>query len=300
MRALITTALVLLSCCLFAQRQRYVRYNQLLTQADVMDQHGDHARALAVYDSAFALIPWVAEDHVPAVLAALSAGADDRANALLLEAVENGLEVEHYYSPALLRFLNSGQAQAFLDNWGYMQQRFLAHADTAAIAELKAIGTGKHLVREASGDTVVRTDTTAIDRFIALVKLRGFPTARTLGPISGLAQRLLADQAPDYPDGLYWRILSPYINKEIARGTLEPEFLCLFQDIADHDHGRPLTFGVAMHRYLGEPIIRLDAHERIDRARAALGLSTIERAIEQQETYKAKFVFEEEPDLTPR
>ncbi len=294
MRVSIAWVLLVMTLGAHAQRQKFIRYNQLRTTASSLAEHGDFIGAGALYDSAFALIPWVAYDHVPAVLNAIHAGADPQANRLLLEAVENGLKVEQYYSPDLLGFLNSERARPFLNDWGYMQMRFLAHADTAAITELHSIGTGKKFVQDENGEVSVLADSSAIDRFVALVQLRGFPTALNVGPVSMNVRRLLADQAPDYPDGHYWRLLLPFINKEIVRGTLEPEFLCLFQDIADHDDGRPLTFGVAMQRYLDEPHILLDARSRIEAARASLGLEPIDKAIRSLETYEAKFRFAEE------
>lgn len=278
-----------------AQRQKFIHYNQLRSAAASLNKRGDYAAAQVLYDSAFALIPWVALDHVPAVLNALSSGSADRANQLLLQAVENGLDVERHYSPPLLDFLNTPAAQPFLKDWGYMQQRFLLHADTATIHELKSIGTGRRIVRGDTGEVIVRLDTTVMDRFLALVRLRGFPTAMIVGPASENLPRLLAEMAPGFPDTEHWQQLLPYINKEIARGTLEPEFLCLFQDIADHDHGRPLTYGVAMRRYLAEPHVRIASRSKVNAARAGLGLEPIEKAIEELETYPAKFQFEEDP-----
>lgn len=294
MRMAIAWVFLFLSAGTFAQRPKYIRYNQLISTAGSLARSGDHTRAEVVYDSAFALIPWVALDHVPAVLNALAAGDSAHTNELLLEAVEGGLRVNEFYAPELLAYLNTAAAKPFLDDWGYMEQRFLAHADTAAIAELERIGTGRTIEHGPGGEFVVHKDSTAIDRFVELVALRGFPTALTVGPISNNVRRLLADQAPDYPDGHYWRILLPYINKEITRGALEPEFLCLFQDIADHDQGRPLTFGEGMHRFLDEPHVVLAAHARIGPARAALGLKPIDAAIEELETYPSKFVFAED------
>jgi hypothetical protein len=150
-------------------------------------------------------------------------------------------------------------------------------------------------VWDDQGNRTVEVDSTAIDRFIALVERVGFPTAMTVGPASIPIRRLLVDQLPGYPDAPGWQVLLPHIQWAIARGTLEPEFLCLYQDIADHDHGRPLTYGVAMRRYLDEPRILLAPRARIDAARAALGLGPIDEAIEELHTYPAKFVLAEEP-----
>ena len=97
MKPVIATFPLLLAatfCNAQTPKEKFITYSLQIDRAETAAAHSEHSQAMAIYDSAFALLPFMAPDYFDAVLNALEAGRDDRANDLLIQATENGLVVE--------------------------------------------------------------------------------------------------------------------------------------------------------------------------------------------------------------
>ncbi|HEX2617055.1 MAG TPA: hypothetical protein VHL57_05890 [Flavobacteriales bacterium] len=295
MRPVLVIAFALWALAACAQREKFVRYNLLVGRAEWCSTTGDHSAALQAYDSAFALIPFMGRDHFFAAKTALQAGRDDRANAILIEGVENGLPLRQYYDSTVQAFLLSERAMPLLNTWDLMEQRYWSRADTALIRALRTIGDGNRTVEDAQGGARMERDTLAFETFVALVEQRGFPTALAVGDAIYLPQRLFREQLIDYPNDPRWRRVLPHIQRAINTGALPPDYLCPFQDLADLARGRPLTYGALFRWMRSEKAITLAPRKRLDKARAAVGLLPIAQALVVEGMDASQVVFAEGP-----
>ena len=151
MRGLNCILLVLVALNTSAQREKFVRYNLALERARWSAHQGDHVSALATYDSAFALIPFVGSDYFQAVKNALQAGNVEKANSLLIKGVENGLPIRQYYDSTVQAFVLSERAMPFLNTWDYMERRYRTHVDTVLINAIEEVGSGHRMVEDPQG-----------------------------------------------------------------------------------------------------------------------------------------------------
>lgn len=294
MRAVLLAIGLVAGLCAQGQsaRDRFIRYGLLLDSAQAMDRAGAHAAAVAVFDSAFALVPFMAMDYVPAVLNALAAGRDDRANDLLIQATENGLDISRYYYPELQEFLLSERALPFLNLQEYMKQRWLDHADTAMIRRLKQVGTGQVMRVDAQGGVHMEFDSTAFDRLIELVREHGVPTAASVGDEVYAITHTCMDFAADFPDGPKWQQLLPWLRSAMDRGLVPPDLLASVQDMADQLHHRPMTYGETLPLLTNDAdtVLMLDkAH--VNAARRAVGLGPIDHLLQRWGINPAKVRF---------
>lgn len=256
--------------------EKFVQYGLCVDRARTAAAHGAHQEAIAIYDSAFALVPFMAYDQFLAAVNAVQAGDDARANDLLISATENGLTVDGLYDPDLQIFLLSERCMPYLNMRDYMTARWLAHADTAMIRQLADIPFD--VIREDSMGGVQRSiDPAAFDALLALARQSGWPTPITVGSHFLRAQRILFELLDHYPDSPEWQQALPYIRSAMARGALPPDYLTIFQDLADLDQGKPMTYGVMLAYFRETP----DKWYVVDRARLeknrrAVGLGPLE------------------------
>lgn len=295
MRWPIVLPLMALAFAAQAQREKLVRYGLLIDRAEWAMNEGRHDMALATFDSAFALVPFMGTDHFYAAKNALLAGRDDRANALLVEGVENGLPLRQYYDSTMQAFLQSERAMPFLNTWDLMEQRYANRMDTAYIRALKVIGGGYRTVELPSGEIIDEKDTTAIDRFMQLVEERGFPTLWNVGQTVWTPHWLLLEQLKGYPNDPRWQRLIPRIQQAINNGGLPPDYLAMFQDMADHAAGRPQTYGTWLGTLREEDRILLPDKATLDKARASIGLGPIDHDMAKFHVDPTKVIFAERP-----
>lgn len=258
-------------------KEKFVQYGLLIDRAKTTAAHGDHGRALVIYDSAFSLVPFVGYDYFDAVLNALAAGMDDKANDLLIQATENGFKVESRYDPDLQAFMLSERCMPYLNMRDYMKARWLAHADTAAIRKRKDIGSWEVLIVDSMGSVTKGTDPEAFDRLLAFTKEYGWPTPLNVGSDFYHTQSLLLNQLDGYPDDPRWQQILPYIRSAMDRGALPPDYLAPFQDLSDVAHDRPMTYGELLPFYSNDPSkwYFVD-RETLNSNRAAIGRGSIE------------------------
>ena len=277
----VTAVLCLVLSSIFCEAQtpkeKFITYSLQVDRAKTLAAHGEYARAMDIYDTAFALVPFMGNDYFDAVLNALNAGSDERANDLLIQGTENGLSMEGRYDSTFQAFLYSDRSMPYLNMREYMEARWLAHADTVLIRKLWDVGSYYLLKEEPSGNVVQLTDSTAFDRLLALAKESGWPTALAVGNDLHRTQNLLFNQLDNYPDSPKWKQVLPYIRTAINKGGLPPDFLAPFQDMADIASGRPMTYGVMLAFYSEDP----SKWHLVDRAtlnanRAAVGIGPIE------------------------
>jgi hypothetical protein len=263
-------------------KEKFIRYGLLLDQALTLSDAGQHENAVPVFDSAFALVPFMANDHVPAILNALAAGRDDRANDLLIQGTENGLVIARHYHQQLQEFLRSERAMPFLNLQEYMHDRWLAHADTAMIRALDEVGGGSRMVVNEQGALHMEFDSTAIDRLIGLVQVHGVPMAAAVGDRIHAITNTCMDFAGDFPDGPKWRQLLPWLRSAMDRGRVPPDLLAAVQDRADMLHHRPMTYGELISKYADAPDhFEMLGKIQVDEARKAVGLGPLDHLLQR-------------------
>ncbi|MBK9420087.1 MAG: hypothetical protein IPN44_03430 [Flavobacteriales bacterium] len=273
--------LLLLFTCIFCNAQspkdKFITYGLQKDRAATASAHGEFVQAMAIYDSAFALIRFMGNDYFDAALNALKAGSDQRANDLLIKGTENGLVVKGMYDSTMQAFLMSERSMPYLNMRDYMNARWLAHADTVLIRKLKAVG-GYYIVKEESdGTKVLGTDSSVFDRLFDLVKENGYPTPLRVGMAFYHPQRLLLKQLENDPDSPELKQVLDYIRTAINRGGLPPDHLAPFQDMIDVTEGKPMTYGALLTFNRKE----ISNWYLVDRAtlnanRASVGLGPIE------------------------
>jgi hypothetical protein len=168
------------------------------------------------------------------------------------------------------------------------------------VNELLEIGTGLKMIEDEHGGLSSESDSTAFDRFLSLVALRGFPTLLSAGHFAFRPQWLFAQTLSDYPEDPRWQRVLPYIQRAIIAGHLPPDYLCMFQDLDDLAHGKPLTYGTMLWSFDQEDVIVLARHDAVDNARAAVGLGPIDHAIALAGLRPEQVTFSEDKNLTPR
>ncbi|MBZ0207225.1 MAG: hypothetical protein K8H89_12930 [Flavobacteriales bacterium] len=258
-------------------KEKFIKYGLQVDRAKTAAAHGRHQQAMAIYDSAFALVPFMAYDYFDAVLNALAAGRDDKANDLLIQATENGFKVESRYDPALQEFLLSERSMPYLNMRDYMKERWLAHADTTMIRKLTKVGSWTILLEDDNGALSYSTDPAAFERLLSLARERGWPTPLNVGSAFYMTQNLLLEQLDNYPDNPRWQQVLPYIRSAMDRGALPPDYLAPFQDMENIKQGKPMAYGILLSYYREDPSKwYVVDHASLEKNRRSVGLGSIE------------------------
>jgi hypothetical protein len=157
-------------CNAQSQKEKFITYGLQKDRAETAAARGEHAQAMAIYDSAFATLPFLGYDYYDAVLNALEAGSDERANNLLIQGTENGLVVEGLYDSTIISFLQSERCMPYLNMRDYMKACWLSRADTAKIRKMKELGSWWVMIEDANGNLTKQKASTAYDRLWVFVK----------------------------------------------------------------------------------------------------------------------------------
>jgi hypothetical protein len=263
-------------CNAQSQKEKFITYGLQKDRAETAAARGEHAQAMAIYDSAFATLPFLGYDYYDAVLNALEAGSDERANNLLIQGTENGLVVEGLYDSTIISFLQSERCMPYLNMRDYMKACWLSRADTAKIRKMKELGSWWVMIEDTNGNLTKQKDSTAYDRLLVFVKENGWPTTLEMGNQCYYLQYLLLNCLDNYPDNPKWQQVLPYIQGAINRGTLPPDYLAPFQDMADIAAGRPMTYGTLLDYYWDIPSNRnVVERNTLDANRRSIGLGPI-------------------------
>ena len=270
---------LLLAFCVFsisssAQRDKFIRYNLLIDKARTLSAQSDYSNALQRFDSAFALIPWVSYDYLEAIDLALLLKRDEHANDLLIRGVDNGLDPGMYNDSLLKDFLHSDRSKPFLDQWWYWKQRYEQHIDTTLVHEISDIMIELH---DKTSDEEMRAAWDRVfDKCVDLIERKGFPNQRDAATAVMPLAFLLQSMGGEYPDSPRWRKILPKINLAITEGTLDPSFLCAYQDQHDMASGKPVTYGALISSDGMDEGTKLPDRATLNDNRASVGLGPIE------------------------
>ena len=279
LRCLICIVPLAASTRALAQKDTYLAYLKHNQQALVLSSQGEHAAALAEFETAFAVYPWVQSDYFEAVLSALMAGDAERANRFLSEGVRHGFTPEAFYDSTYTAHLQGDAPVPFREQWHQDKLAFAAGADSALIEELDVMVVLDQFVRTsgANEERMAEADYTNFEHLIAICQRNGMPSSRTIGHHYGSMFLLLwHHRGPEYPASAQWKRMLPFIHQAIDAGELSPAFLCAFDDMSDYHAGRPMRYGVLVDYFSPTGHIKLIARDELNRNRASVGLETIE------------------------
>jgi len=228
------------------------------------------------------------DPYFDAIQACLLDGQLQKANEFLSIAVRHGFVPEIFrFDSLLVGHLARGASKKFRDGRREDELVFASKADSALIKELDAMYQRDQHVRKKGSDPAAMhpVDSANFERLIEICEQRGFPRSEELGNGMGNVFSLLwHHRSPEYPDSEQWKRILPYIQAIIAAGELSPAFLCMFDDYADHEAGRPMRYGALLGYYQSVPeMIFLMDRVQLDRNRASVGWGPVSRLAEQLE-----------------
>ena len=272
--------LVLINTNGYGQRDQFIRHNQLVDSAKTLLVKGDTAGALDRFERGIAIIPWNTYDYYPAIIAAVSAQRTELALQLLMQACSYGLCIEFEDNEIIDRFLITQQAKPYLEQKAALYTTYQTTVDTALIAEVMELFEKDIAVRTPSfplGE-MAEQDSIHFDQMIAICKRYDTYPTRLLGATAGywflpLWHHSGADQ---YPHSRQWKEILPFIQAAIARGDLDPAYLCSFDDIEDIDLKHPLRWGNNLDFGKENDLPQLLPRAQLNANRATVGWGTIE------------------------
>lgn len=262
-----------------AQVDKVTQASLIAEEAEYLSEMGEHARALVLFERCYELDPSRSIYPFNAIISALSLGDTTRANDLLSKGVQHGFQPEKAIGIAVLQaHLADAASFRFRSGWDRDREIFRARAETALIRELEAMAAADQGARrDGYTDETKRVDSLNFERLLTLVERRGFPTAMQVGPAVGNVWLLLwHHRAPEYPQTPHWQRMLPLIAKAINEGTLPASYLCMFDDFADFDAGRPMRYGTLLYYFHQQPdLLYFVDRETLDSNRASVGLGPI-------------------------
>ncbi len=286
----------LIPALLHAQPDWKLRASLLNAEAAHLAAVGQHREALVLSQQRFESDELSRTHCFDAVSSALAVGDTALANKLLSMGVQHGFDPSafsgasdlqaHLRSPASLTFRNGFQRD---------RQTFAARCDSALINEIEIMREADQSARRGKGctDETRRVDSLNFEQLIALVEKHGFPTERSLGLSVGSVHLLLwHHRPPEYPRTAQWRRMLPRIQEAIAKGDLAPNYLCMFDDMADFEAGKPQRYGTLVNYFNQQPdMIFLTDRATLNANRASVGLGPIEWDAEEagMDLSKARF-----------
>lgn len=279
------TFCALIPALLIAQPEWKLRAWLLTEEATHLAELGQHRKALGLFQQAFELDALTRTHCYDAVSCALAVGDTAVANKLLSMGVRHGFD-PHTYSGAadLQTHLQSPASQSFRNGWQHDREVFAASCDSMLIKEIEAMHDADQAARRGKGytDETRRVDSLNFEKLIALVEKSGFPNAQALGLSVGSVHLLLwHHRPPEYPNSAQWQRTLPHIRTAMAKGNLGPNYLCMFDDMADSEEGKPQRYGTLLYYYSPQPDqIFLVDRQTLNRNRASVGLGPIEWSAE--------------------
>lgn len=259
-----------------AQSERSVHYNLLLNQASVHAAKGEYHQAFADYDSAFAHVPWGLWQRSEAASLALAQGDTAHALSYLEDIYRRGGEPLIAYSPELKGLLAKGFEEPTL---GQLQSAINEWSNRADSTWIKALIEMKELdqsVRGKDNAKMLFNDSVNLERLITICRERGFPSQARVGASFGIVSLLFWHHRGEMATSAQFNVFSRLLKEAIARGEVEPDFLCGMQDFDDDKAGRPMRYGTLLYYYHERGHIKLVDRSELNRNRASVGLVPIE------------------------
>lgn len=258
-----------------AQREARVQHSLLVDSAMHFSNMGNYTEAMPLYERIMRNETWPGP-YFDAIHACLETGQPAKANQFLSIAVKHGFVPEVFrFDSLLMGHLASDASKPFRERRAEDEKVFAAKADSALIKELGAMYEKDQLVRKPGSDPAAMflVDSANFERLIEICEQRGFPLSEGVGNVRLL---LWHHRSPEYPGSAQWKRILPYIETAIAAGELSPSFLCMFDDHADQEAGRPMRYGALLGYYQSMPeMIFLVDRDQLDRNRASVGWGPI-------------------------
>jgi len=272
--------LVFLSCApkATAQKETYLAYCKHYQKGLTLSSASHHAAAMAEFDTAFSIYPWVPSHYFDGVLACLLANDVEHANEFLSLGVRHGFTPDTFYDSLYTAHLNGDGSLPFRQKWQEDKLAFGAVADSALIKELDAMRDLDQSVRTSAADKeTARIDSLNFEHLIAIFRRKGVPSSRTIGQTTGTVHLLLwHHRGLKYPNSAQWQRVLPFIHEAILAGEIAPSYLCMFDDMTDYDAGRPMRYGTLLYYFHEQGNIQLVERDALNRNRASVGLGSIE------------------------
>jgi hypothetical protein len=281
MRRSVSLLAISLSFCACAQREGWVEHNRLVDSAEFLAFKGRHQDALTIYERLMRPEAILPGPYFDAIETCLLTGQSGKANEFLSIAVQHGFVPEVFrFDSLLMAHMGSDASKEFRDKRRELEMVFAAKADSALIQELGAMFHRDQRVRKDGSDdaTMHLVDSLNFERLIALCEQRGgFPNSGALGNGAGHLHSLLwHHRSPEYPVSDQWERILPYIHEAIDAGELSPAYLCMFDDFADQEAGRPMRYGALLYYYQSMPeLLYFVDRATLDRNRASVGWGPI-------------------------
>lgn len=230
------TYLLILSFCtltIWGQDSTYYQYNALIMEAKSYSDSTDYKNALKSYDKAFKLIDCVPFNYFDAFETAVNDSNYYRANRYLIKGTLKGLDLSLLYSKEVELFNKSQYAHAF---WHLKDSLVNQHFTSIDSSFYNALDQMVQLDQAARNNNIANyhenkhlVDSLNFEKLLALSIEKGFPTFEKTGIGSNKAFLLLwHHRGESYPNSEQWQRIIPLINKEIKRGTLDPNFFKMF------------------------------------------------------------------------
>jgi len=259
-----------------AQSPECVANHRRLGRASALAEQGEHAAALAVWDTTLAHCRYALWYRIEATEAALVYGDTARAIGYLQGLYANGGAPMLTYSDPIKGLLARGFHEPDLSNLHAAIDEWASKADSTwikALIEMKELDQS----HRDDDDLTRHNDSLNLERLIALTEQRGFPTQAITGSSYGIVHLLLWHHRYELGKNARLRYYCELAHKEMADCRIEPDFDVWLYDFDAVDDKKPMPYGTLIHYFRN----RLDEVHLPDLAilnanRATVGLGPIE------------------------
>lgn len=179
--------------------------------------------AFAVFDSAFALFPYVPYHYFDAFASAVRASDFEKAYEYLVKGTLRGLDISQWYTEEIQLF----RGTVFSGRYNQAKDSLLnMHFQSIDLEYYRALEVLKQRDQADRNDNhqMMRNDSLNFEALIGLCAEKGFPTFRNTGYGCNIAWLLLWHHRDEYPDSGQWQRVFPYIRTAIEKGELTPYF----------------------------------------------------------------------------
>ena len=266
---------IALSTLVVAQSEHAIRYNLKLHEAGVQAARGDHPGAFALYDSAFANIPWGLWEMSEAATLAIAEGDTTQGLKFLAMLYARGGQPLITYSAELKGLLARGFVEPELSQLLAARKEWEARADSVWIQALNEMRELDQSDRD-NAEVRERNDRINLERLITLSETRGFPIPANVGSSFGIVHLLLWHHRGELGNSERVQHFISLARSAMDSGTLQPDFLCMILDFEDYEAQRPMRFGSLTSYFQRQGNIRLVGRAELNHNRASVGLESIE------------------------
>jgi len=273
---------IFISICLLgansvpAQKAEMVHYNLLLSQATVYAAKGELSSAFTAYDSAFAHVPWGLWQRTEACSLALEHGDTARALKYLEDTYHRGGQPLLTYSDPIKGLLKLGFQEPELGRLLRATHDWSENADSTWIKALIEMKELDQSVRSSNDPEMLLNDSINLERLITLCRERGFPSPAKVGSSFGIVSLLFWHHRMELLSSPRVQVFAHLALDAIARGEVQPDFLCEAEDFEDDQFGKPMRYGTLLFYFHDRGHIKLVERDQLNKNRASVGLAPIE------------------------